>query len=213
MILGLLFEQPMIFVAWLIAIIFSLTIHEFAHALAATLQGDPTSKSMGRLTLNPIAHIDVIGFLSLLLVGFGWGKPVPVNPIYFKDGKKGDILVSLAGPLANLIAIIFFGIVIRIIASLNIVEPGNLMIQFLFFIVMINIVLMVFNLIPLPPLDGSHVLFHLLPSKFNEFKHNLSKNGHWYLLMFIFADRFLNLGILSNLFSFFFNLTNKIIFY
>lgn len=213
MILGLLFEQPIIFVAWLIAILFSLTIHEFAHAFAATLQGDPTPKLMGRLTLNPMSHIDVIGFLSLLLVGFGWGKPVPVNPVYFKDGKKGDTLVAIAGPLANLLAIIIFGIIIRIIGAIGIFDYNNLMVQFLFFIIMINTVLMIFNLIPIPPLDGSHILFNLLPSKFSEFKYTLSKNGPWLLLMFIMIDRFLNIGILSGLFFFFFNLINRIIFF
>ena len=213
MILGLLFEQPIIFVAWLVAILFALTVHEFAHALAATMQGDPTAKLMGRLTFNPMAHIDMIGFLSLLLVGFGWGKPVPVNPIYFKNKKWCDTIVAVAGPLANFISIIIFGIILRIVISTAILSPGNLLISFLFFIIMINMVLGVFNLIPLPPLDGSHILFNILPSSFNELKYKLAKNGPWLLLTLIMADRFLGIGLLSGLFNFFQSFIYRIIFF
>ncbi len=213
MILGLLFTQPMVFVAWLIAIIFALTIHEFAHAWVATKQGDPTAKLMGRLTFNPLAHIDVFGFLSLLIVGFGWGKPVPVNPVYFKDKKWGDIMVALAGPLSNFIAIVVFGIILRIVISTTTFGPSNLLILFLFFMIMINTVLGVFNLIPLPPLDGSHILFNILPSELNELKYNLAKNGPWILLTIIMADRFLNIGLLSGLFNFIYSFIYKIIFF
>jgi Zn-dependent protease len=213
MILGLLFEQPMVFVAWLVAIVFALTIHEFAHALVATMQGDPTSKLMGRLTFNPLAHIDMTGFLALLLVGFGWGKPVPVNPIYFKNKKWGDTLVALAGPLANFIAIVIFGIVLRIIVLTTSLSQNNLLILFLFFMIMINLVLGIFNLIPLPPLDGSHILFNILPSRFNELKYKLSKNGPWILLTLIMMDRFLGIGLLSALFNFFQSFIYKIIFF
>ena len=213
MILGLLFEQPMVFVAWLVAILFALTVHEFAHALAAAMQGDPTAKLMGRLTFNPLAHIDTIGLLSLLLVGFGWGKPVPVNPIYFKNKKWGDTIVAFAGPLANFISIIVFGIILRIVIFTEILDPGNLLISFLFFVIMINTVLGVFNLIPLPPLDGSHILFNILPSQFNELKYKLAKNGPWLLLTLIMADRFLGIGLLSGLFNFFQSFIYRIIFF
>jgi Zn-dependent protease len=213
MILGLLFEQPMIFVAWLVAILFSLTVHEFAHALAATMQGDPTAKLMGRLTFNPLAHVDMMGLLSLLLVGFGWGKPVPVNPIYFKNKKWGDTIVAFAGPLANFISIVVFGVILRIMISTTTLGPNNLLISFLFFMIMINVVLGIFNLIPLPPLDGSHILFNILPSQFNEFKYKLAKNGPWLLLTLIMMDRFLGIGLLGGLFNFFQSLVYKIIFF
>ena len=212
MILSYLFESPIIFVAWLIAILFALTIHEFSHAWMATRQGDPTPKLMGRLTFNPIAHIDVFGLIALLLVGFGWGKPVPVNPVYFKDGKKGDTLVAFAGPLSNFISIIFFGLVLRLLVMYSNLGPNNLLIMFLFFVIMINLVLGIFNLIPIPPLDGSHILFNLLPDTFNEFKYKLAKNGTWVLLAFIMLDRYLNIGILSGLFGFFYNIVQKLIF-
>ena len=213
MILGLLFEQPMVFVAWLVAIIFALTIHEFAHAWMATLQGDPTPKLMGRLTFNPLSHIDMVGFISLLIVGFGWGKPVPVNLFYFKNKKWGDTLVAFAGPLSNFISIIVFGIILRIVISNSALGSDNLLILFLFFMIMINIVLGIFNLIPLPPLDGSHILFNILPSQFNELKYKLAKNGPWILLTIIMADRFLGIGLLSGLFSFFYSLAYKVIFF
>ncbi|MDD4304798.1 MAG: site-2 protease family protein, partial [Patescibacteria group bacterium] len=177
MILDLLFEQPMVFVAWLIAIVFSISIHEFAHAYAANSQGDPTAKLLGRLTLNPLSHIDPMGFFALLLVGFGWGKPVPVNPINFRNKKWGDVIVSFAGPLSNFVMILTFGIILKLTYLYTNLGQDNLMIQFLFFIVMINIVLGIFNLIPIPPLDGSHILFSILPSNFNEFKYQLAKNG------------------------------------
>lgn len=212
MILDLLFQQPMVFVAWLLAIIFSITIHEFAHAYAANSQGDSTPRLLGRLTLNPLSHIDPMGFFALLLVGFGWGKPVPINPVNFKDQKRGDIIVSFAGPLSNFIMIVVFGFILKMTYLYTSLGQDNLMIQFLFFIVMINIVLGIFNLIPIPPLDGSHILFSILPSSFNEFKYQLAKNGPILLLVLILCDNFLNIGIFSSLFNFIFNLVGKLIF-
>ncbi|MDD3284105.1 MAG: site-2 protease family protein [Patescibacteria group bacterium] len=212
MILDLLFEQPMVFVAWLIAIVFSISIHEFAHAYAANSQGDPTAKLLGRLTLNPLSHIDPMGFFALLLVGFGWGKPVPVNPINFRNKKWGDVIVSFAGPLSNFVMILTFGIILKLTYLYTNLGQDNLMIQFLFFIVMINIVLGIFNLIPIPPLDGSHILFSILPSNFNEFKYQLAKNGPMLLLVLILADNFLNIGIFSSLFNYIFNLVGRLIF-
>ena len=212
MILNLLFTEPMIFVAWLLAIILSLTIHEYAHAFAAEKQGDPTPRLMGRLTLNPLSHIDSFGLLSLLLVGFGWGKPVPINPLNFKNKEKGDIIVSLAGPISNFLMVILFGFILRIFFLYSNFTLNNLMVQFLFFLVMINVVLGIFNLIPIPPLDGSHILFNVLPSTWNEFKYKLHRNGPFILMMVILMDRFLGIGFLSGLFNFFISAVQKIVF-
>jgi len=206
MMFNMLFSEPMLFVAWLMAIFYGITVHEFAHAWAATWQGDDTAKLSGRLTLNPLSHIDLMGLLMLVFVGFGWGKPVPVNNFNFKNGKTSDNLVSLAGIFTNLVSVIVFGIVLKLLLNFGNLSGENLLINFLFMLIMINMVLAIFNLIPIPPLDGSHVLFNVLPDKYNEFKFNLAKNGPFILLMLILADNFLGVGIFSRLFGFFMNL-------
>jgi len=206
MMFNMLFSEPMLFVAWLMAIFYGITVHEFAHAWSATWQGDDTAKLSGRLTLNPLSHIDLMGLLMLVFVGFGWGKPVPVNNFNFKNGKTSDNLVSLAGIFTNLVSVIVFGIVLKLLLNFGNLSGENLLINFLFMLIMINMVLAIFNLIPIPPLDGSHVLFNVLPDKYNEFKFNLAKNGPFILLMLILADNFLGVGIFSRLFGFFMNL-------
>ncbi len=146
-------------------ILIGLTFHEFAHGYVAYLLGDDTAKHKGRLTLNPIAHLDPLGFIALMLAGFGWAKPVPVNPMMFKDRKKGMILVSLAGPLMNfLMALIVLFIIYFCFDVLNI---KNAVFQFVMYgIYSINIGLGVFNLLPIPPLDGSKILAGFLPYKY-----------------------------------------------
>lgn len=211
MILNLLFTDPMLFLAWLIAIIFALSIHEFAHAYLAITQGDPTAKLMGRVSLNPLAHIDAFGFLAILLIGFGWAKPVPVNPLYFKNKKWGDAIVAFAGPVSNFIAAIIFGITLKLVLTYGNFSSENLMIQFFLFLIMINVSLGVFNLIPIPPLDGHHILFSVLPNSFNDIKIWLLKNGPTFLLIIILADSFLNIGIFSYLFNLIFNALGKLI--
>ncbi|HNZ86319.1 MAG TPA: site-2 protease family protein [bacterium] len=227
MILNSLFTNPMLFIAWLVAIIFALTIHEFFHAYVALKQGDPTAKLMGRLSLNPLVHIDVFGFISILLVGFGWAKPVPVNPLYFKNKKWGDAIVSVAGPLSNFISATIFIMFFVIGVKLNIINYDllintinyfvgygsvyNLGYYFLISLIVINIALGVFNLIPIPPLDGYHILFAVLPNSFNDVKVWLLKNGPTFLLIIILADSFLNIGVFSYLFNLIFNALGKLI--
>lgn len=141
-----------------IALLVAAPLHELAHAYTADHLGDPTPRRSGRLTLNPLAHLDPLGTILLLVAGFGWAKPVPIDPGYFPDWRRGIILVSAAGPLANVILAFLFGLPFK----LGVVLPppvGHLLAT----LVLVNAVLAVFNLIPVPPLDGSKILIGLLP--------------------------------------------------
>ena len=159
----------------LIVILFAITIHEAAHGWAANKLGDPTAMIMGRVTLNPIAHIDPIGtvLLPLLLVimrapPFGWAKPVPVNPLNLKNPKRDNLLISAAGPVSNFSVAIVAGIILKIllVSMGNSSPPGFSLIQvlvnILYYTIVLNVFLAVFNLIPIPPLDGSGILLGLV---------------------------------------------------
>ena len=202
-----LFNEPILFVSWLAAILVALTVHEFSHATVAKFFGDDTAESMGRISLNPFDHVDLLGLAMLVFIGFGWAKPVPVNPNNLKNARVSSALISLAGPLANLISVVAFGFVLAFVGPM--LGPANLLVNFLFLLVFINVILMVFNLIPIPPLDGSKVLFALLPDKYDDFKEKLSINGPLILIMLLLVDNFLNLGIFSTLFSGAFNILGR----
>ncbi|MBI5621291.1 site-2 protease family protein [Candidatus Falkowbacteria bacterium] len=207
MIINLLFSEPIVFVLWVLSVIYGLTIHEFSHVLAAYRMGDHTGKDMGRLTLNPLAHIDWLGFFMLLMVGFGWGNPAPYNPYNLKYQKWGPALVAVAGPLSNIISLFVFGFLFKFLRLYTGLAPDNLLLQFLMFLALINLVLLVFNLIPIPPLDGSQVLFAALPSRYNDFKYLLAKNGPIILILLVLADSFLpGVSIFSGLFNWVWNL-------
>jgi len=172
----------------LIVLFFSIIIHEVAHGSMAYQLGDPTAKYAGRLSLNPIKHIDPFGtiILPLLLVimrspfVIGWAKPVPVNPYNFRDQKWGELKVAIAGPGANFLLVLIFGLSIRF---LNL--PSSVFIVFSL-IAFFNLLLGLFNLIPIPPLDGSHILFGILPEKYNNIRFFLQQNGLLLLILFIF---------------------------
>ncbi|MBQ7874419.1 MAG: site-2 protease family protein [Oscillospiraceae bacterium] len=153
----------------LIIALISLPVHECAHGYAALRMGDHTAERQGRLTLNPLAHFDIIGTTAIILFGFGWAKPVPINPLNFENPKKGMMLSSLAGPLSN-IGLAFLAIVLYKIsfipAYMGMDSAFLLTVQtFLLYMISINITLGVFNLIPIPPLDGSRIATYFLPQR------------------------------------------------
>ena len=162
-----------------IAIIF----HEVAHGYTAYKLGDPTAKQAGRLTLNPIAHIDPIGFLSMLIFRFGWAKPVPINSMYFKNRKIDTILVSIAGPISNFIIAIIAGLIV----SSGVIK-NNIIIEMLIITLWYNIMLGVFNLLPFPPLDGSKILASLLPTKYEYMFYKYEKPLHLILIFLIITN-------------------------
>ena len=204
MLISTLFSDPTIFLVIILSLVYALTIHEFSHALVATYLGDNTAKFSGRLNLNPLSHMEFFGTLMLLFAGFGWGKPVPVNPYNLKWRRWGMAMVSLAGPASNFISLAIFAGIVNVLS--NFVPAGSLVFDFLFYLIFINFILGIFNLIPIPPLDGSKVLFAILPSHMDDFKRKFSVNGPWVLLGLIFLDRFTGLNIFGNIFGFFINL-------
>lgn len=146
------------------ALIIAAAGHEYAHAKAADLLGDPTPRMMGRLTMNPFVHLDLIGSLALIIGGFGWAKPVVVNPTNFKDPRTDDMIVSIAGPMANLVMAFIGYVVMRCLEAANLLGNDSLYLV-LFLIVVYNINFAILNLMPVPPLDGSHILMNFLPLK------------------------------------------------
>lgn len=146
------------------ALIIAAAGHEYAHAKAADLLGDPTPRMMGRLTMNPFVHLDLIGSLALIIGGFGWAKPVVVNPTNFKDPRTDDMIVSIAGPMANLVMAFIGYVVMRCLEAANLLSNDSLYLV-LFLIVVYNINFAILNLMPVPPLDGSHILMNFLPLK------------------------------------------------
>ncbi len=183
MIIQYLFSDPFIFFAWAVAFLIGLTIHEFSHALVAYKLGDPTAKYAGRITLNPLAHLDLFGTILLFVVGFGWGKPVPFNPHNLRDQKYGPLLIAIAGPLSNLVIAFVFGLALRFFVAY---EMAFGLILLFSVIVFLNIILAVFNLLPIPPLDGSKILFAILPDSMNDLKITLERYGLFILIFFLF---------------------------
>lgn len=197
--LNWLFSQPLFFLAWVLAIMVSLTFHELAHGLTAKIFGDETSENEGRLTLNPIAHIDWLGFAMLLLVGFGWAKPVMVNINNLRRQKLGLFMVSLMGPAINFVLAIIFGVALKLI--LPFFDWSNLLVNFMFMMVLVNVILGLFNLLPVPPLDGSNMVLAVIPEKFSNFREKYMQYGPIILLGLIFLDYFSPVSVFGSLFG------------
>jgi Zn-dependent protease len=171
-----------------VPVLFSITVHEVCHGYAAYRFGDPTAKNAGRLTLNPIKHIDIVGLLVLFITRMiGWAKPVPVDPRYFRNPRKDMMWVSLAGPASNLGLAVVFAVVHKLFGGMlaaSYLFPLSFMIEIM---VMINVGLAVFNLIPIPPLDGSHIVEGLLPLDMARAYSAIAPYGFMILLLLIFT--------------------------
>jgi len=175
------------------AILFGLTIHEFSHGLVAWRLGDPTAKMMGRLTLNPLKHLDPIGTIALFLFRFGWAKPVPIDPRNFRHPTRDMAISSLAGPAANLLTAAVAGIILRVLFLFHV---GGFFTTLVMYFVLFNLILCFFNLIPIPPLDGSRLLYHLLPPDLAAGYARLERYGFVILIGVILLGQLTNVNIL-----------------
>jgi Zn-dependent protease len=194
MFLSLFQQDPSAAVAFLLGLVIGITLHEAAHATSAYLLGDDTAYRDGRVTLNPASHLDVLGSLMLLMAGFGWGKPTPVMPSKLRGGVFGPVAVALAGPISNLV-------IVAVCAALFLLpvfrDPGGYLLILVVMVASTNALLFVFNLIPIPPLDGAKVLFPFLPRVLDGFVDFMNQYGPFILLGLILVSFVTNLPILS----------------
>jgi Zn-dependent protease len=176
-------DDPQLFAAFVIAVIAGIAFHEFSHAAVASLQGDQTARSQGRLTLNPISHLEPLGTIAIVLAGFGWGRPVPVTPSRLRYRRLGHVLVALAGPAANFVLAIVSVVALRIAyPPSDLTVDVNFTLRLLDTLVAVNVLLGVFNLLPVPPLDGSTLLTIWLPPSRQNIVRFLDQYGIFLLL-------------------------------
>jgi Zn-dependent protease len=180
--INLLLEQPIVFLMLAAALVISISIHEFAHAFTADKLGDNTARLLGRVTLDPRAHLDPLGTALLLIAGFGWGRPVPFNPINLGNPKRDSALIAFAGPLSNFILATFLA------GALYFIGENSLLGSFIYLTVFYNIVLGVFNLLPVHPLDGFKVVAGLLPPALYMQWMQMQRYGIYILIFLIFFN-------------------------
>lgn len=180
-----LFENPLMFVFAVISLVIAITVHEASHAKMADYLGDPTPRMQGRVNLNPLSHLDPFGSIFILLVGFGWGKPVQFDPFNLKNRRKDSALISIAGPLSNF-AIAIFSSFILYSFQLSGGEAPFILSMFLFVLIQLNVMLGIFNLIPVHPLDGFKIIEGLLPEDQAHEWQRLERYGFIFLILLIF---------------------------
>lgn len=193
----MLFGNDLISTLYMIPIILlAIAVHECAHAVVAFKLGDRSQKLQGRMTLDPLVHVDILGLISMVLFRFGWGKPVYVDDSNFKNRSRDTMLVSLAGPIANLILAFIFTIILKILIMTNLVELasnndiGSVIVTMLILSVQYNVVFTVFNLLPLPPLDGSKILLHFLPYNSKKIVYQLEQYSFYIFIVLIATGMF-----------------------
>ena len=176
---------------FIVALVVVVTIHEFSHAFVAYKLGDPTAKIAGRVTLNPLAHLDLVGTIMLFLIHIGWGKPVPVNPLYFRKPKRDEALTALAGPFSNLVLALVLVLPIKYLSG----YMGSTVTDIVGTVLDVSILLFVFNMIPLPPLDGSKIIGFFIPGRYQRVYRNFLYDGVKYFVIFLLFDQFVLLSI------------------
>jgi len=184
-------------------ILMALTFHEYAHAYAAHRFGDDTARLSGRLTLNPLRHLDPLGTIMIFLVHFGWAKPVPVNPYNLRNPKKDMLWISAAGPLSNMLLALISGLLFRLFSDFAMVAERNslagLLLLVVFFSLKINLALAIFNILPIAPLDGSKILYGLLPPGFGKMILTIERYGPFILIGLIIFGQVTGVSILGRL--------------
>ena len=184
-------------------ILLALTFHEYAHAYVAHRYGDDTAQKSGRLTLNPLRHLDPLGTIMIFLVQFGWAKPVPVNPYNLRNPKKDMLWISAAGPLSNMLLALVSGLLFRLFSDSAMIAERNsltgLLVIMVFLSLKINLALAIFNILPIAPLDGSKILYGLLPPGFGKMIFTLERYGPFILIGLIIIGRITGVSILGGL--------------
>ncbi|WP_182482664.1 site-2 protease family protein [Calidithermus roseus] len=178
----LLRDEPLTFFLVVGILLFSLTLHEIGHALSASWSGDQTARLMGRISLNPFRHLDPWGTLLLLFAGFGWARPVPIDPRNFRNYRLGLFVVSIAGIVVNLAIALLCALLLRGLDTLGVAMPDSTLTNALLYAAAINITLAVFNLLPVPPLDGSKIVQSLLPLRWHPFIWRLEANPNYAII-------------------------------
>ena len=197
------------------ALLFCLSVHEFAHAYTAYKLGDRTQKAMGRLTLNPFSHIDIAGFICIALFGFGWGKPVMIDDRNFKNKAAGNALTAFAGPFSNIIMAILFTIILKVLLITGVILPtinsmvGSIILNMLILTIQFNVVFAIFNLIPIPPFDGSRILYFFLPPKGKEYMYKIEQYSFVIVLVILVTG--IGSKLVSPIVSFVLGLLSKFI--